>query len=689
MSLITPFLLFASTVGLLLYVVVFFYLGHSDPKAKFKLKYTITPILLGSIVAVSLVFSSQEELPLLENSALKTVGNQANLSALIHETNNRSRGFDLFVATPGVAESTDLDDSSDQKDNSFVDTNTQVEGIKEGDIVKTDGNFIYYASRFQTSIKVFNISSTNEVTLLDDIDLRSDGETVYTDSLYLTKDYLIIIGYRYDLTSSNCVSYDEAGDEVFCDYFGWWQPTGSVIVIDRTSLNIVYTLTTDSAFIDHRLVPELNGEGEVVSERLLLIGHKYFYGENNNQPIFTENGEVTLLSFDSMFFFENDDIYGMTTFVTLDFKSNQALKHQATALLGTVVDYKKMYVNADSLYLAQSNYYWTNTYSYQTTTIIQFDFNFTEGHLTYVASGSVLGVAINQFALDAYQGNFRIATTETKWTYTLEDMFWSNDNRIITNRLYILSLNDNASFSLVSIIEEGLGKPNESIMSVRFNKDTVYIVTFLRTDPLYIIDISDPSNPKITSEIELPGFDTYQHPWTDEKLIGIGYQADENGFTTGMKITAYDVGENALEIETLNIPDFIDDTLSDSLQTWSYSYSEALWDHRAILVSVKDNIFAFAVNAYSYGYSQDENRYEYAYHSYYFIFNIDFTSANPLGTPVVIEHPTSDFHYVNVDRGVMINDVIHTLSNRQVVSYSLTEKRVIQTTLLSTVETSN
>ena len=85
MSLITPFLLFASTVGLLLYVVVFFYLGHSDPKAKFKLKYTITPILLGSIVAGSLVFSSQGELPLLENSALKTVGNQANLSALIHE----------------------------------------------------------------------------------------------------------------------------------------------------------------------------------------------------------------------------------------------------------------------------------------------------------------------------------------------------------------------------------------------------------------------------------------------------------------------------------------------------------------------------------------------------------------------------------------------------------------------------
>lgn len=688
MNTITPFLLFVSTVGLLLYVVFNFYLGKIGPRVKFKVRKTILPIILGSLVIVSLVFSPQSDLPLLEGSPIKTVKNQNTLNSLINETNTRGRGFDMFVSTPGVAESTDNGVSAEQKDNSYVDTNSQVEGIKEGDIVKTDGSFIYYASRFQTSIKVLNVSSSNEVTLLDDINLTSDGETIYTDSLYLTDDYLIIIGYRYDLTNSNCVSYDEAGDEIFCDTFRWWQPTGSVIVIDRASLNIIYTLTTESAFIDHRLVPELNAQGEVISERLLLIGHNYFY-DDNVQPTFTENGEVTLLSFDSMFYFENDDIYGMTTFVTIDFKDNQPLTHEATALLGAIVDYKKMYVNAESIYLAQSNYYWTNTYSYQTTTISQFDFDFENGHIKYVASGSVLGVAINQFALDAYLGYFRIATTETKWTYTLEDMFWSNENRIITNRLYILSLSDENSFSLVSIMEEGLGKPNESIMSVRFNQDTVYIVTFLRTDPLYIIDISDPRNPIITSEIELPGFDTYQHPWTDDKLIGIGYQADENGFTTGMKITAYDVGENALEIETLNIPEYIDDTLSDSLEKWSYSYSEALWDHRAILVSVKDNIFGFAVNAYSYGYNRDENKYEYAYHSYYFIFTIDFTSANPLGTPVIIEHPSSEFEYVNVDRGVMINDVIHTLSNRQVVSYSLTEKRIIQTTLLNEVEAFN
>jgi uncharacterized secreted protein with C-terminal beta-propeller domain len=683
MNLITPLLLFVGSIGLLLYFVLSVYFGKIGRDFKFTLKTIFIPILLGSLVAVSLIFSPQQDLPLLETSPLRTVGNQTTLNTLISETNTRGRGFDFFVSTPGVAESTDLGTSTPQADNSFVDTNTQVEGIKEGDIVKTDGNFIYYASRFQTSIKVLNVSSSNEVTLLEDIDLNTDGEAIYTDSLYLTDDYLIVIGYRYDLTNSQCVSYDEAGDEIFCDTFRWWQPTGSLIIIDRASLNIVYTLTTDSAFIDHRLVPELNDQGDMISEKLLLIGHNYFYGSSTNQPTFTENGTTSLLSFDSMFFFEDDDIYGMTTFITVDIEMNQPLKHQATALLGTVVDYKKMYVNAESIYLAQSNYYWTNTYSYQTTTITQFDFDFEEGHIKYIGSGSVLGVAINQFALDAYLGYFRIATTETKWTYTLEDMFWSNENRVITNRLYILSLNEEKSFSLVSMINEGLGKPNESIMSVRFNQDTVYIVTFLRTDPLYIIDISDPKNPVITSEIELPGFDTYQHPWTDDKLIGIGYQADENGFTTGMKITAYDVGDNALEIETLNIPDYLDDTLSDSLETWSYSYSEALWDHRAILVSVKDNIFGFAVNAYSYGYNRDENTYDYAYHSYYFIFNIDFTRSNPLGTPVVIEHPSSDFDYVNVDRGVMINDVIHTLSNRQVVSYSLTEKRIIQITLLT------
>jgi uncharacterized secreted protein with C-terminal beta-propeller domain len=658
---------------------LFFTTRNRGLKTRLLFGQALLTIAILMLATLSLVSPNNPQSSLLVNHDISTVRNGLKLESLINETENRGRIGSTVFDGPGVAESTGSSNTTENDSNSYVDTNSQVDGIKEGDIVKTDGNFIYYASRFQSSIKVMSVSSSDEISLLDDIDLHAEGKQVYTDSLYLTPDYLIVIGYQYDLQSSNCVGYDEVGDAVFCDFFQWWQPTGSVLVIDRATLDIAYRLTTDSAFIDHRLIPHYDEVGELESETLLLIGHKYLYQEDNYQPQFVENGTSYSMSYDAMYYVENDDIYAMTTFVTIPFIEGTPITYQASALLGTTADYKKMYVNHERLYITQSNYHWTTTMSYQTTTLTQFDFNFEEGHLTFIASASVFGVAINQFALDEYDGYFRLATTETRWTYSSDDMFWSESNRTITNRLYVLQLSLSNEFVLISYLDEGLGKPNELIMSVRFNETKAYIVTFLRTDPLYIIDLSNPEQPTITSEIELPGFDTYQHIWPNDKLIGIGYQADENGMTTGMKVTAYDVGENALELQTLEIGDYIKDAFRAQNTTWTYSYSEALWDHRAILVSAEKNIFAFAVNAYSYGYDVIEDAYTSEYHSFYFIFSIDFTSNEPLGIPTIIEHPASALDYVNVDRGVMINDVIHTLSNHQVISYSVIEKRVIQT----------
>jgi uncharacterized secreted protein with C-terminal beta-propeller domain len=232
----------------------------------------------------------------------------------------------------------------------------------------------------------------------------------------------------------------------------------------------------------------------------------------------------------------------------------------------------------------------------------------------------------------------------------------------------------------------------------------VFIVTFERIDPLYIIDLSDPLNPTFTQEIVLPGFDTYQHVWSEDHLIGIGYNIDPTtGWMSGMKMTAYNVGENARELQTLNISQFVTTTLPDDLDTsWTFSHAEALWNHKAILVSPELNVFGFAVNAWAGGYrsvstdddtpasndastddqgepSSDESSYYFEYHSMFFLFQFDFTLEQPILEPIMISHPTSMFDYVNVDRGVMINDVIHTLSNRQVISYSLTEKTIIQT----------
>jgi inhibitor of cysteine peptidase len=670
--------IFIGAVGLLLYVVLFV-LKKQPFTSILNFKKILFPLSMSTLLLTGLLVKPLSSLSPLTATQLRIVGDQQTLMNLVSQTQNRDGGIGgPLVGMPGVAE--DQATVSSQTSNTFVDTNVQVDGIKEGDIVKTDGSTIYYASPYQNFIKVLSVDTNNLVTLQEDILLQTDDELVYTESLYLTEQFLIVIGYRYELQSSGCANYDEEGAVYFCDYFNYWQPTGTVMFIDRLTHTIAFSLRTDGAFMDHRIIPNLDENNQLIDETLFLVGHRYLYQSNEElRPTFITDTSANYLSYDSMFYFANDDIYAMTTFVTIRIpKLNETFDYFASALLGTLPDYKKMYVNQQHIYLAQSNYHWTNTQSYQTTTIVQYAFS--ETHIDFVASGIILGVAINQFALDEYNGLFRIATTETKWTYTLDQWIWNEENRTITNRLYILEHQLDQNYRVVSLLEEGLGKPNESIMSVRFDKDIVYIVTFLRTDPLYIIDISNPLQPLITSEIVLPGFDTYQHPWSSNGLVGIGYQADENGWTSGMKITAYDVGEDAREIQTIDIKNYVQTSLKENDYFWSYAYSEALWNHRAILVSVQDNIFAFAVNAFSYGYNDREPYdYSYEYHSYYFIFSIDFDHEQPLSEPTIIHHPSSLYTYVNVDRGVMINDVIHTLSNRAVISYSLSEQEIIQT----------
>jgi inhibitor of cysteine peptidase len=645
---------------------------------------TATTILLVG----TLTTRSNEPIPL-EPVGVNQIQSEEHLRSLLRQSQETRNEFN-GVASPGVTEDSTANNSSEtDKDNSFVDTNSQVAGIKEGDVVKTDGNFIYYASRWDSRVRVMSVDNENLVTYVTTIDLATEDETIYTDSMYLTDDYLIIIGYRYSFTNSSCATKDENGDVYVCDDFVWWQPTGSVVMIDRDSLEIVYSLRTNAAFIDHRIVPLLDGEN-LIGETLYLVGHHYFYSYNEGQelrPYYIENdAEQLFMPFESMSYINEDNLYAMTTITGIPLVSDASqLTYETSGYLGTTPDYKKLFVNFEHLYLAQSNYIWQEPQSYQTTTILKFRINVLEGTLTLLAVGTIRGVAINQFALDEYEGFFRIATTDTVWDWRADEWWWTWDNRTITNRLYILRDLEDGTFEITSLIEEGLGKPNESIMSVRFQGQLAYIVTFLRTDPLYIIDLSNPNEPVIREEIVLPGFDTYQHPWGNDALIGLGYDANESGEITGMKLSAYQTTAGSSDVlQTINLSALILEEMPNQNDlSWGWTWAEALWDHKAITVSIDHGVFAFAINAYSYelvqvggGNIADEGvdpsyNYEFTYHSYFFIFDINFENENPITLLEKIEHPSSDLGYVQVDRGVIINDVIHTLSNQQMISYDL------------------
>ena len=666
---------------------------QSHANARIKPLSMVTWLAMTALLVVGTVTARSNPSVLLLPVGVKQIRDEHHLRTLLQSA-QQDQQFTTGGPIPGAAE--DMSTTQADNKNSFVDTNSQVAGIKEGDVIKTDGEFIYYASRWDSRVRVMQVDTNNVVTYVTTINLETKDDTIFTDSMYLTEDYLVIIGYRYSLNQGSCATEDENGDVYFCADFRWWQPTGSVVLIDRQSLSVVYTLNTNSAFIDHRIVPIMNGE-TVLGETLYLVGHHYFYAYDDTvdlRPYYLENDEPkSYMPYTSMAFVDDDNLYAMTTFTGIRLQSNpDAIEYQASGYLGTTPDYKKLYVDANHLYLAQSNYLWEDPQSYQTTTILKFALDVTNADLTLTTVGTIRGVAINQFALDAYQGMFRIATTDTMWDVRGDAWWWSWESRTITNRLYILEDLNDGTFAVTGLIEEGLGKPNESIMSVRFQGPLAYVVTFLRTDPLYIIDLTNPANPLIREEIVLPGFDTYQHPWGEDFVLGFGYDADEEGQLKGMKLSAYDVREGQSDVmQTYLLTEAIFDGIPEEDHlSWQWAWSEALWDHKAITVSIEHGIFAFAVNAYQQSFIQNESSddsrgeegyYEFSYHSYYFIFAIDFTSSTPIQLIERIEHPTSSVGYVHVDRGVIINDFIHTFSNQQMISYDL-EMNTIRQTLL-------
>ena len=116
----------------------------------------------------------------------------------------------------------------------------------------------------------------------------------------------------------------------------------------------------------------------------------------------------------------------------------------------------------------------------------------------------------------------------------------------------------------------GLGR-GETIHAVRFLGDRAHVVTFRQTDPLYTIDLSDPTAPRVTGELKITGYSAYLHPLGDDRLLGVGQEATLEGVTTGTQVSVFDVADPAAptRLSQVMLPG---------------ATSEAEWDHHAVLV---------------------------------------------------------------------------------------------------------
>jgi inhibitor of cysteine peptidase len=195
------------------------------------------------------------------------------------------------------------------------------------------------------------------------------------------------------------------------------------------------------------------------------------------------------------------------------------------------------------------------------------------------ATSQVPGTALNQFSLDEYKGNLRIATTigENFWLWN-----FTASNTESANDLYVLDKNLNQIGSITNL---GL---SEKIYSARFIEERAYVVTFRQTDPFYVLDLSDPKNPKKKGELKIPGYSSYLHPLTENTILGLG---QENG---KVKLSLFNIQdpENPVELDKYNLDEYWSEAQSNHhafLQDSKYSAFFLPGSQGGFIFSYKDN----------------------------------------------------------------------------------------------------
>ncbi|PKM50854.1 MAG: hypothetical protein CVV02_09045 [Firmicutes bacterium HGW-Firmicutes-7] len=467
---------------------------------------------------------------------------------------------------------TEKSSSLDTNTTEFSGTNNQVDGVEEGDVIQTDGSYIYKVDQYK-NITIINANPNNPQIVST---IKIDGNMNISE-LFLANGKLIVIansyGYAFPL-EGEVISNKIAIDVSFPRYRG--NDETKVLIYSLVDISKP-TLEKDYSF------DGLYVSGRTIGSSLYFVTNKNMYYdwytilEDNNMvkdemllPSYTDytiDEKVTLAYKDIRYFPDFTEPSYMIT-VGIEMK-NLDIKPDVQAYLGTS---GTIYVSNTQLFTTITKYDLKNTgTNYNTSTQI-YQYDLKDGRITASGKGEVQGTIVNQFSMDAYKDYFRITTT-TGFT-------WDEVNPS-KNNLYILD----SKMKTVGKIE-GLAE-GERIYSTRFMGDKVYMVTFKQVDPLFVIDASNPTKPEVLGYLKIPGFSEYLHPVDENHLLGFGYDTKVEGdrvTTGGLKLSLFDVTNPLKPIEKQN-----------QIIGNQGSYSELLWNHKALMYAGNQELMAFPV----------------------------------------------------------------------------------------------
>ncbi|MBR1866190.1 MAG: beta-propeller domain-containing protein [Lachnospiraceae bacterium] len=520
----------------------------------------------------------------------------------------------------------------------FSTTNTQEETVDEGDIIKTDGTNIYKViSAFDnrtrhTSYKLTMTRTDNgKLSLMTSIDLddvlqTSEDDSVDFQEFYLYEDRLIFL---YDKTSIN-------GDD------------------DSTTTYVVVYDVKDKK--NPKLIKTLSQSGWYQSTRI-SDGYLYTISNFTDTSLYDEKQYRNYIPYIGGKPIACEDIYYPTDISaeTTHVITSLNLKHptgftDSKAIPSSGYQY---YVSDSAIYL------YATAYNEITRTEIM-KVGYQDGLLTAGSSAVITGYLYDTFALNEYDGYLRIVATipanniirlGSLTTDTATDSVVRED----VNTLYILDENMKLTGKITGIA------PGETIYSARFFGDTGYFVTYKNMDPLFSVDLSDPANPAIIGSLKITGFSEYLHFYDTNLLLGIGMETDpETQEFLGLKLSMFDISDPS------NV------TEQDKYIIEHSEYSDALNNHKAIMIDPKKNIFGFL---YFGTVGKDYNYYS---NKYYYV---TYTYDKEKGFVQTASYPVTDGSEYEYDavRGVYIGDYFYLATNRTITSYRIGSEEAIAT----------
>ena len=476
-----------------------------------------------------------------------------------------------------VESSVSADGFSGQK-NQFGTLNLREENVYEDDILITDGEYFYCIDRYGKRLSIIKANADGTLERVYEgkeahyDDRHLNKESIYYSGLYKYENYLIATYTKYIYENEKSYYAKQLSGVMIYD------------ISDKASPVLKKEIALDGSYVSSR----------IVDKKLILIS-RYdivrFYGTDDEESLIPSvyNGELKEnIPCDCIMYTKNDNPEAYVNIAEIDL-SDLEKEFSVTAFLGNAAE---TYCTRDTLYIIGYEYQYSRggivtdavvsrvmmTTTDSKTTITKLDISGEKPEI--LCRTEFQGAILNSYSIDEYEGYLRVAVTKG---------FGDSSE----NFIYVFD----SSLCKVGEIT-GLAK-GEQIKSARFMGEAAYVVTFVQTDPLFVIDLSDPAKPEIAGEVKLPGFSSYLHPVGDGLLVGIGVGGTETGTDGSSKISLFDVTDPTVpkEIDSLSFP-------TSSLSAESKAF-----------VSITEESFLIPYENWSYTAEYDESDAYYRYYS--------------------------------------------------------------------------